>query len=130
MESSTIADGELSNFSERLAYLSNAAGLPHRGRSVKLATICGVSSRASIKWLNGEALPSKANAEKLAAALGATSSYLLFGESANAQAPAPLPVSLAAIQQKYREGRITNGDLHLIEEFANLLARKNLGRDT
>jgi hypothetical protein len=117
--------------STRLIEIAQARGIPRRGLSRRLAELCEVSDHAAHKWVTGLSEPSRLNAERIAAAWGVTSAYLLFGESledleaAKANAVA-LP--LLAINQLHSSGLLDDQDLAEVERFACLLAGKNRAR--
>lgn len=122
-----------SAIAERLISTATFKGYPRRGLYRRLSEICGVSDRASYKWVIGESAPSRSNAEKIAAAWGVTASYLLFGESPEEQPEFAaqrdtLPVPLQTILGLHQTNGLSFEDLQEIERFAALLASKNKSR--
>lgn len=110
----------------RILALAKGLGISQRGLSVKLAELCEVSNTASYKWLMGRSSPSHENAEKIARLLGATPSFILFGEVIGEDASREKrPFQICAIQNLFERGDLDENDLHEIEKFARLLASKN-----
>lgn len=110
---------------DRIRVSAKKIGVRRIKLATELARIAGVTPTAAHKWLNGTSSPSKSNADKIAAALGVTAHYLLFGDDSAQVETEPMAFELMKIQQSYRNGRLTQDDLVMIERFAELLASKN-----
>lgn len=119
-------DKDSGSFAERIYAVVDSHGMPRRGLSRKLAGICGVSDKAAHKWLTGVSTPSRGNIDKLARALGCSTTYLYFGENADAgDIVDSLPLPLCIILQSFRSGALGDDDLDMIARFSQLLVEKN-----
>jgi len=71
-----VQDKERDGFPQRLALACDKAGIAVYGRQAELAVRIKKTPKAVSKWFNGEAVPRRDVAEKLAKLLGTTASYL------------------------------------------------------
>lgn len=109
----------------RIYKLADESNIPRRGLAQWLADQCGISYKATHKWLRGDTAPSLSNVEVIAFSLASSPSYILFGEAAAAPCPQDAPVEIRALARMYMADELGSDDLQEIVRFARLLARKN-----
>lgn len=109
------------DFVARLKKALSHAGIPEWGAGARLAEIAGRTAKAASKWLNGEAMPGRANMIAIASALKVRTEWLQYSDGDMLENRADASSMASAVNRpSQNDGAASNSAL--IEEHAAWLA--------